>query len=275
MSNSLWKTEGTPLHDPLTYTCDNRRYPFDSGQNSPDSYVCACGSELSVISPSGMGRFSQPWQADFGRRCNLIFKESNRFSKGNFTGANPTDGVCLNAAVSHGDTSILYTDRKVSARPANTILDGMGVAYACNGREQDNLLCNCQTSLPQTAFGRRIATRNPCSLEESIDKVPIAVGATFGGLGLAVSIWVAFFLWKRRANRTQRMDTSFELASRSAGDSSYGATDLVLRQSLTPSGSSLDSSSISTIQSVSTAATSIESADPQREMENSVAKLSE
>lgn len=252
--NFVNSTTGVPPQNPATYICDNQKHPLDGGEDFGTYYACACGARPVYNDDAGI-RFQYPWQADFGKQCNLALERS---AKGNYTGTTPTEGVCLQVAGSHGNIAQIYPDQ-AAIYGANTelVMDGQALAYMCNAQPHDSRLCDCDKALPETAFGRPLTNRDPCGLGNGKKAAGVIAGSTIGSIAVVALVAITVFAVLRRKQRQrQRRAAScgpIELHSvlrldstppSSATPSSEGSPPSVALSSGS-NGSSLDSNGLS------------------------------
>jgi hypothetical protein len=107
-----------------------------------------------------------------------------------------------------GLANLTFSDEKSTSVYAYSTIDVMGIANACNNQVFDaqNRICNCDGSLPEFAWGRKIQNRDPCGLQERDNKTWIA-GPIIGGVALFGIFATLSFLWQHRRIRKSRLQS--------------------------------------------------------------------
>lgn len=222
--------KGVPPGGPKRYICDNQLHSLEAGEEWGD-YHCACGEPLAEpIPPSLISRFGTPWEAAFDRSCNLVTRSNH---KANYTGSNSADGVCLHLAAAGARTPFVWKDWKVPpASNAFAVIDGAALTWSCDNQMVDNgdasWLCNCDGALPEQAWNRNIAVRDPCGRAARKEKAAAIIGGSVGGAAVAIIIglFVAYRAYIARG-RSMRSDAcSIELQA--LGTDGQSAPHLVL-----------------------------------------------
>lgn len=157
-------------------------------------------------------RFATPWQADFGRQCNVV--AATPIKIGNITAGNSVDGACVNMSAKSRAAHLWAED---VGQDDWTYIDGFGIASLCSGAAFDGdfaRICSCTGELPEAAFGRKVANRDPCGLARRDDKAWIA-GPVIGGVAVASCLAAALFLLlNRRSKKLVKTDSGVSLIER-------------------------------------------------------------
>lgn len=142
----------------------------------------------------------------------LSFFFLSLFLSGNYSINTIEQGVCVSAAAQGiANSSFAGTDTFVPY-DAPSILDGIGIFQPCNNQIISKInpkICNCDGSLPEQVWGRKIQYRDPCGLEKKAGDQQVWIAAPIVG-SVVVAIGVGILIYYVRKRKNAKLERGIE-----------------------------------------------------------------